>query len=152
MVVPHGLRYNLGILSEHISDGAIGRYIDHFSCFFHFLSQFFLRLCSVCEHKCGWLAIQICKVVQISYSQKFPTKWAWNIMEYFLKLFFYKRAKAAPLSYRWRGLPFCSVTLASMTLWDMHVVEVQVPFVCPDILGPQFCHFVVSHNFQFCSI
>ena len=77
--------YNLGFLSEHALDAAVGLMLHGevvilYRCFFCvfpnilFISYFFQPLGSVCEHKCGWLTIEDYKAVQISYSQKFPYK------------------------------------------------------------------------------
>ena len=89
--MPHGWCYNLGSLSEHILDRAIGRYIDHFSCLFHLSFAVFPTafVQSVSTSVVGSPS-KFAKCVQISYSQKFPTKWAWNIMEYFLNFFLQK--------------------------------------------------------------
>ena len=96
---------------------------------------------------------EIAKRSKFHTSSSFPyTKWVWDIMEYLFKPSYFEIGWAAPLSYRWRGLQFCRnhiprVTLASKTLSDMQVVEVQDPFPSRHFRTPQFCPFIASHHF-----
>ena len=142
-------------------------YIDYLFLEFPnaFFRSFSYRLCPVCEHKCGWLAMEICKLVEISYSQKFPLQnghaISWNTV---LILFVRKRLRGSFIIST-EMTAICRVTLASMSLLDMHmhVVEVQVPFLSrhsrtpvllfcsvPPNFGMFWYAWLVTHSDSFC--
>ena len=112
-------------------------YIDMFFGFFRMPSFLFLfqRLRWVCEHKCVCLTIGNYKAVQISYSQKFPLQNGHGIScNTVLSLLFSKEVKQLLCHIDGEDCHFVEIKfpvtlLASMTLSDMHVVEVQVPFL-----------------------